>query len=283
MRTAVVTDSTSDLPVDGLQPDGLTVVPIQLFFGDEQFEDGVTLSKADFWRRMTEMSADEPLPTTSQPSPGAFRDVYQALLEAGAEEIVSVHLSGKLSGTLNSARQGAELLAAKPPLAFVDSQTASAALAWTAQAALAAAQDGANAAAAAQAAAETANRTRTLLFVETLDYLLRGGRIGRARHLAGRLLRVRPLLEVVDGEVVDIEKPRTRAKALQRLYTHIMAQGTPEQVAILHGQAQADADAIAQQVSAACGGMDVPTVLSSPAVGTHTGAGTVGAAVLLPS
>ena len=279
MFTAVLTDSASDLEQG--QIDGIHVVPLHLFFGDERFEDGVTMRKPDFWERMDRVLAEGgELPTTSQPAPGVFRDAYQSLIEAGAEGIVAVHLSGKLSGTLNSSRQGAALLESDVPIEFVDTNTASVALSWAAEAALEASRDGASLSEAAEAARRTADRTRTLLFVETLDYLQRGGRIGRARHLAGKLLRMRPLLSVVDGEVVDIEKPRTRAKALDRLFAQVMSNGVPERVAILHGNAQSDAEAIAQRVSDACDGMDVPIVLSSPVLGAHIGPGTVGAAVL---
>ncbi len=279
MFTAILTDSSSDLEQG--QIDGIHVVPLHLFFGDELFEDGVTLSKPDFWQRLDrEAAAGNDPPTTSQPAPGVFRDAFQALIDQGAEGIVAVHLSGKLSGTLNSSKQGAALLENAPPIEFVDANTASIAVAWAAEAALEASRAGASLQEAADAARRTAERTRTLLFVETLDYLLRGGRIGRARHLAGKLLRVRPLLEVVDGEVVDIEKPRTRAKALDRLYAHVMAHGPPERVAILHGRADADAQAIAARISDACDGMDVPIVLSSPVLGAHIGPSTVGAAVL---
>ena len=117
------------------------------------------------------------------------------------------------------------------------------------------------------------------MFVETLDYLLRGGRIGRARQLAGKLLRMRPLLELVEGEVEDIERPRTRKKAIDRLYAQIMSGGEPERVAIMHGNAETDATALAQRVSESCGGLDVPVILSSPVLGAHIGPGTVGAAV----
>lgn len=279
MFTAILTDSASDLEQG--QVDGIHVVPLHLSFGDELFEDGVTMRKPDFWQRIERVvSEGGELPTTSQPAPGAFRDAYQSLIDAGADGIVAVHLSGKLSGTLNSSRQGAELLDSDVPIEFVDSGTASMALAWSAEAALEASRAGASLADAAAAAQATADRTRTLLFVETLDYLLRGGRIGRARHLGGRLLRMRPLLAVVDGEVVDVERPRTRAKALERLFAQVMSQGTPERVAILHGNAESDAQAIAARVSDACGGMDVPIVLSSPVLGAHIGPGTVGAAVL---
>ncbi len=232
MSIAVVTDSASDLE-QGQIP-GISVVPLHLHFGDEQFNDGVTLTKPEFWQRL-DRTVEEGgvLPTTSQPAPGVFRDVYQGLIGDGADGIVSVHLSGKLSGTLNSARQGASLLENGPPIEFVDSASASMAVGWASEAALAAVNDGASVSEAAAAAQELAGRTRTLLFVETLDYLLRGGRIGRARQLAGKLLRMRPLLELIDGEVADVERPRTRKKALDRLYVQIMSNGEPERVAIL--------------------------------------------------
>ena len=279
MSIAVVTDSASDLEQG--QIEGITVVPLHLHFGDEVFEDGLTLSKPDFWTKLDRVVAEDGiLPTTSQASPGAFRDTYQRLIDDGADGVVAIHVSGKLSGTLNSARQGASLLEDAPPFEFVDSESASMAVGWAAEAALAATQAGADVAEAAEAARELAARTRTMLFVETLDYLLRGGRIGRARQLAGKLLRMRPLLELVEGEVADVERPRTRKKALDRLYAQIMSNGEPERVAILHGNAAADADALARRVSESCGGMDVPVVLSSPVLGAHIGPGTVGATIL---
>ena len=279
MSIAIVTDSASDLEQGEI--DGITVIPLHLHFGDEVFEDGVTLTKPDFWQRLNRVVEEGGvLPTTSQPAPGAFRDAYQQLIDDGADGVISVHISGKLSGTLNSARQGASLLENAPPFEFVDTESASMSVAWAAQAALDADREGASIEQAAAAARESAARSRAVLFVETLDYLQRGGRIGRARHLAGRLLRMRPLLEVIDGEIVDVEKPRTRKKALDRLYAQIMAQGPPERVAIMHGGVESDARALADRVSAACDGMTVPVVLSSPVIGAHVGPGTVGASVL---
>ena len=278
MSVAVVTDSASDLEQGELS--GIAVVPLHLHFGDDVFEDGVTLSKPEFWQRLDRtLQTGGELPTTSQPAPGAFRDVYQQLIDDGADGIVSVHLGGKLSGTLNSARQGASLLKQAPPIEFVDTQIASMGVGWAAEAARRAVDSGAGVIEAAQAARASAAQTRVLLFVETLDYLLRGGRIGRARQLAGKLLRMRPLLELVEGEVAAVERPRTRRKALDRLYAQIMSDGQPERVAILHGAAADDADALARRVSEACGGMETPVILSSPVLGAHVGPGTVGVAV----
>ena len=274
-QIAVVTDSTSDLPLDN--PRGIRVVPLHLHFGDEQYEDGATMTREAFWARMASNAAG-PNPSTSQPAAAAFRDAYAELAEAGAGGIVSVHISGKLSGTLNSARQGAALLEGAVEVRAVDSLTTSWGLGWSALAAAEAAEAGATLDQAASAAADTAGRTRLMLFVETLDHLLRGGRIGRARHLAGRLLRMRPLLELIDGEVADIERPRTRAKAVERLYGQIMA-SSPERVSIMHGDCEPEARELAERVRDA-GVPSVEVAFGSTILGAHVGPGSLGAALL---
>lgn len=274
MSVHIVTDSTSGLR----SSDAITVVPLHVQFGDETFEDGVTLTRAEFWRRLPGAAV---LPTTSQPSAGAFRDVFAA--HADVDAILALHISGRLSGTLEAARQGAALLEGGPEVRVIDSRSTSFGLAWAAEAAAAAAAGGGGADEAAAAAEQTAARVRLLLFVETLDYLLRGGRIGRASHLAGKLLRMRPLLELIDGEITDIERPRTRRRALQRLFAHVMAAGLPQRVAILHGDARADAEALAEQIHAAAPGAEIEIQLGVPVLGAHVGPGTVGVAVLTAS
>lgn len=273
MSVHIVTDSTS-----GLQStDALTVVPLHVQFGDEVFEDGVTITREEFWRRLP-TAAD--LPTTSQPSAGAFRDAYAA--HADADAIVSLHISAELSGTLESARQGAALLENGPPVHAVDTRSIAFGLGWAAEAAALVASAGGDAEAAVAQSRRVAQRTRIMLFVETIDHLLRGGRIGRARHLAGKVLRVRPLLELVDGVIVDIERPRTRRKAVDRLYRQIVAAGPPDRVAILHGDAEADAQALAARIRAQHPQLDIDISLGSPVIGAHVGPGTVGVGVLAP-
>ena len=274
-RVAVVTDSTSELTAGNAV--GARVVPLHLHFGDEQFTDGVEMSKEQFWARLT-AAEPGPHPSTSQPAAAAFRDAYAELAEAGAAGIVSIHISGKLSGTLNAAQQGAELLGAEIEFAAIDSLTTSWELGWAAEAAAAAAAEGAGIDAVAAAARDSLARSHLMLFVETLDHLLRGGRIGRARHLAGKLLRVRPLLELADGEVTDAAKPRTRAKAIDLLVRRIEAE-SPQRVQIMHGACEADAETLAERVRAA-GVPDVDVALGSTILGAHTGPGSLGAALL---
>lgn len=273
-RVAVVTDSTSEL-ANGAG--SVRVVPLHLHFGEEQFTDGVEMSKEQFWARLA-AAEPGPHPSTSQPSAAAFRDAYAELAAAGAAGIVSIHISGKLSGTLNAARQGAELLGAEIEFAAVDSLSTSWELGWAAEAAAAAAAEGAEIGAVVEAAHDSLSRSHLMLFVETLDHLLRGGRIGRARHLAGKLLRVRPLLELVDGEVADAARPRTRAKAIDLLVRRIEAE-SPQRVRIMHGACEADAEIVAERVRAA-GVPDVDVALGSTILGAHTGPGSLGAALL---
>lgn len=271
MSVHVVTDSTSGLQTS----DAISVVPLHIQFGDELFEDGVTLSREEFWRRLPN-AAD--LPTTSQPSAGAFRDVYAD--HADADAIVSLHISAELSGTLESARQGAALLEGGPPVHAVDTRSVAFGLGWAVEAAALVASAGGGPDAAIAEAQRVAQRTRIMLFVETIDHLLRGGRIGRARHLAGKVLRVRPLLELVDGAIVDIERPRTRQKAIERLYRQITAGGPPDRVAILHGDAEDDAQALAARLRAELPQLEIEISLGSPVIGAHVGPGTVGVGVL---
>ena len=277
-RIAVVTDSTSEL-LEG-NAAGVRVVPLHLHFGEEQFTDGAEMTKEAFWARLTAGGdgANAPHPSTSQPSAAAFRDVYAELAAAGAAGIVSIHISGALSGTLNSAEQGAALLDGGPPVRAIDSRTTSWELGWAALAAAGAAGEGGGIDAVAAAAEESLRRSHLMLFVETLDYLLRGGRIGRARHLAGKLLRVRPLLELADGEVSDAARPRTRAKAIEALLRRIEA-ARPQRVRVMHGACAADAEALAERVRRA-GIDDVDVALGSTILGAHTGPGTLGAALL---
>ena len=271
MSVHVVTDSTSGLSAS----DAISVVPLHVQFGDQVFEDGVTLTHEEFWKRLP---TARDLPTTSQPAAGAFRDVYAA--HADAEAIVSLHISGDLSGTLESARQGAALLEGGPPVHVIDSRSTSFGLAWAAEAAALVASAGGDAEAAIEQARRVAERTRIMLFVETLDFLLRGGRIGRARHLAGKMLRVRPLLALTDGVIVDIERPRTRRKALERLFEQIVSEGPPQRVAILHGDAEEDAEDLAARLRIALPHLDIDVALGSPVIGAHVGPGTVGVGVL---
>ncbi len=276
MKICIVTDSTADLDAATVERHRITVVPLNVHFGSEVFQDGVTLSKEEFYARLGHSAI---LPRTSQPSAGAFQEVYAQLSDADA--IVSIHISGKLSGTVNAAGTGASLLPeGSPPVEVVDSGQATVGLGYAIVAAAEAAATGADAGGVVEAARECAGRAHVLFFVDTLEYLQKGGRIGRARAFLGTLLRTKPLLALVAGEIEPIERPRTRQKAIERLFHQIVRTPDLVRVAILYGTTPADAEDLSERVRDALPGVAVSIVQVSPVVGVHTGPGALGAALL---
>ena len=276
MTIRIVTDSTADLEAAEVERHGITVVPLTIHFGSASYRSGVDISKDEFYERLPR---SEVLPRTSQPSPAAFKEAYEGLGEA--EGIVSVHIGSKMSGTANAARQAASLLAeGSAPVEVVDSQTASMGLGFAALAAAEEAEAGGDMAAVAEAARRTAARSRLLLFVDTLEYLQKGGRIGRARAFLGTLLKTKPVLEVRDGEVGPLERPRTRRLATERLFELTTHTPEPERIAILYGTTPEEAADLAARCRDALPGVEVVVRQCSPVIGVHTGPGAMGAVIL---
>ncbi len=278
MAIRVVTDSTADLDGETLDRHGIAVVPLNIHFGGEVFRDGIDLGKDAFYDRLVQSAV---LPRTSQPSVLEFRRVYETFPDA--EAIVSIHIGGKLSGTINAAqtaaRMGREADPGGPPVIVVDSDQASMGLGFPVLAAAEAAAGGAAAEAVVAAARGCAARCRVLLFVDTLEYLQKGGRIGRARAFLGTLLRTKPVLELTDGEIAGIERPRTRQKAVERLYQLILKTPRPARIAILHGTTPDEAAALGERVRAQLPGVPISVVQVSPVIGVHIGPAALGAAI----
>lgn len=273
MAVKVVTDSASDIPAEFAAELGISVVPCTIFFGAEAFKDGVEITKEEFFHRLTTGNV---MPTTTQPSVGDFLDVYKPLVEAG-HDIVSVHVSGKLSGTVNSARLAAGELP-DATVEIVDTELASMGVAVAAKAAADAIAAGADAAGAAEAARSTAANTEVLFVLDTLEYLKRGGRIGSAQALLGSLLSMKPILKLKDGEVHPHEKVRSRGKAVQRM-REIAAAGAPyRDAAIMHRVSDEEAGAMAGHL-AQCTANPVLSGSIGASVGAHTGPGVIGFAV----
>lgn len=210
-RVAVVTDSTSMLTADVVEEHGITVVPLQVVIGARSYEDAVDSDPgmvADALRQWEPVS-------TSRPTPQAFLAVFERLARDGAGSIVSVHLSGEISGTYESAQVAARQ--APVPVEVVDSRLVGMGTGFTVLAAVQAVADGADASGAADAARRRAAATTSLFYVDTLEHLRRGGRIGAAAKLVGSVLAVKPLLRLHEGRVVPLEKVRTSARAIGRL------------------------------------------------------------------
>ena len=278
MSVKIVTDSTADLPSDIVNELGITVVPANVRFGNDAYKDGVDLSADEFFDKLVN---GPDFPTTSQPSIGEFKDAYERVAE-GADGIVSVHVSGKLSGTMNSATQGASQADADCPIEVLDTRQASMGSGLVAMAAARAARDGASVEEAADAARSAIARSQCFALLDTLEYLIKGGRIGKARGAIGRMLRIKPMIILRDGEVNDLAKERARGRAVARLRRTAEEFAPLAAVAVMYStdpnEARALADDLAPLLAA---GADAPmTARFGPALGTYVGPNSLGITLL---
>jgi DegV family protein with EDD domain len=229
----IVTDSSSDLTPEDIEGLDVTVVPLTIRFGHEEFTDRANLSVDDFYKRMA--VADE-LPQTACPSPGAFSQAFRSAKEAGAEAVVCVSLSGGLSNTLQSA-QTAAADATGVPVQVLDSRSVSSGLGSMVLDAAARAKGGAGLDAVVERLTSLVSRTHVLATLNTLENLKKGGRIGGAKAMLGSMLAIKPIVDITGGEVEEAGKARTRKRALQFLYERMLGAGAIEQVAVMHGGA----------------------------------------------
>jgi DegV family protein with EDD domain len=275
MSVRVVTDSTSDIPPQVAADLGVCIVPLMVLFGDEELRDGVDVTSEQFFKRLMREATT---PTTAQPSVGAFREVFEALVADGATAIVSCHLSAKLSGTYESARQAAEGLSV--PVLLVDSGQVSLGLGVGVLQAAKAARDGATAQQVQAVAADVFRRTRTYITLETLEYLRRGGRLSRGQELVGSLLKVKPILEIKDGEVEAVARIRTKQKAIEEILSRC-ADLRPWQFAFaVHATTPQEVEYIADRFRGLSEETPVMTGRMTPVLGVHAGLGGVGLGVV---
>jgi len=268
----IVTDSASDLPKALLDEHHVEVVPLTIRFGDEEFTDGVDLSTADFWKRCR---ASAKLPETAAPAPGAFQAAYERAATDGCDGVVAITLSSALSATYQAATLGAEAVQGQLEVHVVDSRFVTAAEGLLALDAAVFAATGATAAAVADHARDTVSRAGLVGVIDTLDHLVKGGRVAGARALVGSLLSVKPILTVRDGLVVEDGRQRTRARSLEHLATRTEAAGPFEWLAIGGGDAE-DLTIVVDRLAR----VDTthPAIVTDigPVVGTHGGPGVVG-------
>ena len=269
--TIIVTDSTADIPAVLKKSLDIHTIPLLVNFGSESFADGVEISNDQFYGRLV---AADALPTTSQPSVGAFKELYERLGQSG-EPIVSIHIAGELSGTIRSAESAKELL---PDLdiQIVDSRSTTMSLGWAAIIAARAAKAGESVESIVQLVKDAASRTRLLAVLDTLRYLEKGGRIGRTRALLGTLLSVKPIIDVRDGEILPFEQVRTKKKALKRLIEEAEALGPFEELCVLHCRAEAEAQQLVQQLGHVHPVEQIVVAEIGAVVGTHIGPGALG-------
>jgi len=272
---AFVSDSTASLSSEFVDQYGITVVPLYVRFGEEIFRDGVDITSEEFYARLPHCKE---LPSTSQPSVGDFVDAYSTLVERGADEIISVHISSAISGTVNSARLAAEQVK-EARITVIDTECAVAAHNLALQAGVQAASNGADYEQSVEAVRRVVASQKTIFMVDTLEYLYKGGRIGGAEAFFGSLLQFKPLLYFNDGRIDALERVRKSKRSLLRM-TDIMCEwmGPDEPVRLITMHAacpdriQTVVDLLKERVSVA----SQESVPLSPVIGAHVGNGCLG-------
>jgi DegV family protein with EDD domain len=277
-RVAVVTDSASDLSPERGAELGISVVPLLVSFGAEEFKAGVDLSADDFWAKM--VAPEAPFPKTAAASPIAFRDAFETAFAGGAEAVVCINVAASLSGTFKSASLAREMLPERE-IHVVDSDTAAFGMALLAMLARDLAATGRSGA---DIAAEVIDRSKdveAIVCLDTLEYLRRGGRISGAQAVIGSLLSVKPIIAIRNGQVEQVDRVRTRGKARERAIEFITARPI-ERLAVFHSISP-DLDEFRSAVIARAGTLtvaDVETAIIGPSIGPHLGPGALGAAML---
>jgi DegV family protein with EDD domain len=277
-RVAVVTDSTAYLPDGFADAMGVRVVALRVSIGARTGTDGVDVTAFEVATAL----ADKVSVTTSRPAPAEFAEAFQACLDAGATRVVSIHLAAALSGTWESAALAAQDFG-HGVVRVVDSRSTAMALGFAVMAAAERANAGASAAEVQGTATETVDRTRTLFYVDTIEHLRRGGRVGTAAAMLATSLSVKPLLQMVEGRIVPLEKVRTSTKAIARLVqlTADAAGDGPVDVAVHHLAAAARAAQVAGALRTAIGGIGQLYVSElGPVIGAHLGPGVIGTVVV---
>ncbi|MDF9813216.1 DegV family protein [Streptomyces sp. SPB162] len=275
-HVAIVTDSTAYLSQEALARHSITVVPLTVVIGDEAFEEGTEISAQAVARALQRRRSV----TTSRPGPAEFAACYRAAADAGADQVVSLHLSAEFSGTYDAALVAAR--DAPVPVRVVDTGMVAMALGFTVLAAAETAGSGGTADEVVAAAEKRAADTLAFFYVDTLDYLRRGGRIGAAQALFGSALAVKPILQLVDGRIEPLEKVRTASRAITRLEEIVVERAGGRRVAIaVHHLAAADrAAALAERLRERVPGLDELVVGEVGAViGAHAGPGLLGAVI----
>lgn len=276
----IVTDSAADVPVDEAAAMNITVAPLIIQFPEREVN-ASDISADDFYNKLEAMRPA--IPTTAQPSPAVFTDIYQDIAK-GDPDILSIHVSSGLSGTLNSARLGAEAAAPAARVDLWDSMTLSGGERFQVLAAAYGAKAGWSLDQIKQRMAEIRDKNEIIYTLETLEYLARGGRIGRVQAAAGAIFGIKPIIRVdhADGKYSNVGRNRTVNGALGFITDHLksMYGDTPLWVTVLHGRWADKADTLKQMVSSKLSVAKIEVMRISPVLGVHTGPGIVGLAAV---
>ncbi|MFQ6121527.1 MAG: DegV family protein [Dehalococcoidales bacterium] len=276
MAVKIVTDSLSDISPDLAQELGITVVPLTVLFGHESFLDRVTMTTDEFYHRLTHGTI---WPTTTQPPPGDFINVYNKLAKE-TDEILVVTLSSKLSGTYQSALQAKNMMEGKCRIEIIDSLTVAMGLGLIVISAVKAAQAGASLDELVDLVHKAMPRSHLMAYFDTLKYLAKGGRIGKAQGLLGAMLSIKPILTVKDGEMSPVTKLRSRAAGMDYLYNFAAGFSRIEELAVEHATTPDDADKLVERLSSVFPKERIYKATISPVVGTYAGPDALAVTVL---
>ena len=276
MAVKIVTDSLSDITGDLAQELGVTVVPLTVFFGQESFLDRVTMTTDEFYYRLTHGAI---WPTTTQPPPVDFINVYNKLAKE-TDEILVVTLSSKLSGTYQSAMQAKDMMEGKCRIEVIDSLMVAMSLGLIVISAAKAAKAGANLDALVGLVRKAMSRSHLIAYFDTLKYLAKGGRIGKAQGLLGAMLSIKPILTVKDGEMSPLTRLRSKAAGMDYLYNSAASYSHIEELAVEHATTPDEADELVERLSSLHPKERIYRSTLSPVVGTHAGPGAMAVSVL---
>jgi DegV family protein with EDD domain len=276
MNVKIITDSTSDITSDMAQEMGLTVIPLTVSFGHESFLDRVEITTEEFYRRL---STENIFPTTTQPSPAIFLEAYEKLAQE-TDNILVIVISGKLSGTYQSALNAKGMLKGKCRVEIIDSQMTIMALGLLAATAAKMAENGATMDELMEAVKTRIPRLHPAMSFDTLKYLAKGGRIGRAQGLLGSVLSIKPILTLKEGEVAPLTRVRSQAAALDYLVNLVAGIKNIEALALEHGNSPQQADALFERISGIYPKEKIYRSTVSPVIGTYTGPNLLSVTVL---
>jgi len=275
MTIRIVTDSTCDLPPEVIKEYGIAAIPVLIHVGSQEYRDGIDLSREQFYEELPGM---KPAPTTAAPGHEVFRQTYERLAAEGATEILSIHISHKLSAVVDIARQAAQEIATAAVTVF-DSGQLSLGTGFQVERAAQAVKDGWPMSAVLDVLKAQVARTHVFAALDTLEYMRRGGRMNGAIAALGELLQVKPILKMYQGDT-SAERMRTRSRAVKRL-KELLAESAPfERVALVHTDAQARAQALLEEVRGRLPEGDIWIQEINPVLGAHIGLGVIGFACI---
>jgi len=267
MAVKIVTDSLSDITDDLAQELGVTVVPLYVRFGEEVYRDRVEMTTEEFYHKLVH---GDIFPTTTQPPPGDFIAVYKKLAKE-TDEILVITVSGMLSGTYQSALQAKSMVEGKCRIEVIDSRMVAMGLGLIVIKVAKAAKTGANLDELVDLARRAMSRSHLVIYFDTLKYLAKGGRIGRAQGLLGAMLSIKPILTVKDGEMAPLTRVRSLAAGLDYLYNFVPGFSKIEALAVEHATTPDEADALVERLSSIFPKERIYRSIVSPVLGTHAG------------